>query len=559
MNFIKKSTLGLTLAVSCVFCGFAQNDVDVKTKTFIETTKNVDVGGLAFSYWDVSAIRKLATDCIMSIKPGNIPPEIVVMLSDILTQTGIMNIEGFAVSSAERKNGTYVIRQSLYSAPILQKGLIWDIYGQAPHEAETFKFLPDTTVAALSTDINLAEIHRFVLFNLTKNAPNEPLTIYNNIITKTTQLGLDFEKAVTSIRSITLSISNDGVNYIFPGISGYTYVLETSDPALFKTFEKIVMQNDPASCVNGEIIAPLDPAINMTIFPVAEKYIVFTTEPSVVKNVISGKTKNLTQSPEYIEVSKGIPAQANSFVFISGKIGRMINLIASMNPEINNIVDMDKLTQAIGIEKPTYGIALRNENGFISVVNTGSLAFAMLANYGYANISTSAPVMAGMLLPALSSVRGKATHANCINNQKQLIIGMKMYSSDHNDNFPAGDGMEGFAELKKEGYLRNDTLFICPSDKVKDDVKSPYIYIGGAHESFSPDVPLIFDSPLNYHNGKYSFAFIDGHVETIPMPQAANVSAMVKQFLSIRSLPKKESEHLIKRAAEIDKKLGYTK
>ncbi|MFM8360893.1 MAG: hypothetical protein ACKOET_20265, partial [Verrucomicrobiota bacterium] len=41
--------------------------------------------------------------------------------------------------------------------------------------------------------------------------------------------------------------------------------------------------------------------------------------------------------------------------------------------------------------------------------------------------------LAGMLLPALSKAKQKATGAACINNQKQLTLGWYMYADDNND------------------------------------------------------------------------------------------------------------------------------
>jgi prepilin-type N-terminal cleavage/methylation domain-containing protein len=42
-------------------------------------------------------------------------------------------------------------------------------------------------------------------------------------------------------------------------------------------------------------------------------------------------------------------------------------------------------------------------------------------------------ILAGMLLPALSRAKLKATGAVCLNNQKQLILGFVMYAMDHED------------------------------------------------------------------------------------------------------------------------------
>src|SRR5215475_13071471 len=42
-------------------------------------------------------------------------------------------------------------------------------------------------------------------------------------------------------------------------------------------------------------------------------------------------------------------------------------------------------------------------------------------------------ILAGMLLPALSRSKLKATNAACLNNQKQLLLGFALYADDNAD------------------------------------------------------------------------------------------------------------------------------
>jgi len=42
-------------------------------------------------------------------------------------------------------------------------------------------------------------------------------------------------------------------------------------------------------------------------------------------------------------------------------------------------------------------------------------------------------ILAAMLLPALSSAKGKAKRTQCVNNNKQLAVGMQMYVTDNRD------------------------------------------------------------------------------------------------------------------------------
>jgi len=45
-------------------------------------------------------------------------------------------------------------------------------------------------------------------------------------------------------------------------------------------------------------------------------------------------------------------------------------------------------------------------------------------------------ILAGMLLPALSRAKAKATGISCMNNSRQLMMAWKLYGADNNDRFP---------------------------------------------------------------------------------------------------------------------------
>ena len=45
-------------------------------------------------------------------------------------------------------------------------------------------------------------------------------------------------------------------------------------------------------------------------------------------------------------------------------------------------------------------------------------------------------ILAGMLLPALAKAKSQAQKTNCINNQKQLVLAVHMYTDDNDDYMP---------------------------------------------------------------------------------------------------------------------------
>lgn len=78
--------------------------------------------------------------------------------------------------------------------------------------------------------------------------------------------------------------------------------------------------------------------------------------------------------------------------------------------------------------------------GLVKVKNSGGtlkgdgLAIAGIAVSGFFLIML--PVWAAMLLPALAAAKQKAQTINCMNNEKQLALAIRIYTNDNSDHFP---------------------------------------------------------------------------------------------------------------------------
>ncbi len=86
-------------------------------------------------------------------------------------------------------------------------------------------------------------------------------------------------------------------------------------------------------------------------------------------------------------------------------------------------------------------------------------------------------ILASMLLPALSRAKAKARDISCINNLKQLDLGLRLWSGDMGDKYPwdldtsvggssgSPDWTDHFRVLSNE--LRNVKILSCPGDAEK--------------------------------------------------------------------------------------------
>ena len=68
-----------------------------------------------------------------------------------------------------------------------------------------------------------------------------------------------------------------------------------------------------------------------------------------------------------------------------------------------------------------------------------------------------AAILAGLLLPALAVSKAKAQRIQCANNLRQIGFACRMYSADHEGQFPAG--YDQLAEV-----LASTKVLICPAD-----------------------------------------------------------------------------------------------
>jgi hypothetical protein len=66
-------------------------------------------------------------------------------------------------------------------------------------------------------------------------------------------------------------------------------------------------------------------------------------------------------------------------------------------------------------------------------------------------------IMAGLLLPAMASAKDKAQAIHCMNNLRQVSLGLRIYSMAHNGTLPPD-----FLSMSNE--LGSPIILICPSD-----------------------------------------------------------------------------------------------
>lgn len=74
-------------------------------------------------------------------------------------------------------------------------------------------------------------------------------------------------------------------------------------------------------------------------------------------------------------------------------------------------------------------------------------------------------LLAGLLLPVLSSAKEKAKRISCLNNMRQLDLALNLYSSYVEGRFPHRSNVDRWPDALLDEYQATN-LLVCPSDRV---------------------------------------------------------------------------------------------
>jgi hypothetical protein len=141
------------------------------------------------------------------------------------------------------------------------------------------------------------------------------------------------------------------------------------------------------------------------------------------------------------------------------------------------------------------------------------------------------PIYAAMLLPALAAAKQKAEAINCVNNEKQLILAMRVYSAVHTNQLPPAatwcDAIKDSVGSEKTfkcfaansssrcDYAFNVRLDGLDEGKIAPNTVEFFESDGGWNANGGPE--LMISKPR--HARVFVVAFADGSVQQLPESQ----------------------------------------
>ena len=170
-------------------------------------------------------------------------------------------------------------------------------------------------------------------------------------------------------------------------------------------------------------------------------------------------------------------------------------------------------------------------------------------------------ILAAILFPVFARAREKARQTSCLNNQKQLGLGLLMYAQDYDEklfNYWINNALGGtYWYVLIQPYLKNTQIQLCPSASGSRSYPCDYgfnhVYLGyralaeisepastfAFGETFGMMYlgrPSLDDANTVYdrHNEGANYSFCDGHAKALRSSEVDCATGLTKYYVAAR-------------------------
>ncbi|MGP8201328.1 MAG: hypothetical protein ACLQU4_17700 [Limisphaerales bacterium] len=455
---LQKSILRiLPLAVLALFCGCQKHEeklavptlagprpaiVSAEKTSFDEVTAKLDKGGNLYLYLSTEQALSGLSGKIAGFSNimGNLPGvtgdqnqtigRVINVATACLKDSGIEQISGVGMSSIARERGFYYGKLIVHHYPGQNAGAIWSMLGKAPHPLQELDLLPESTVLATFTDLDVLlvwnNVHKHLelleIPAVTDAMQNWPAQFHK-------MTGLDFDDVLASLggnygviftldeqKKVTLPIPGAPMEIPSPGLA---IVAKVNSDVIFNRID--------ALCKSNPLVVRVDTAdlrmrtMNLPIpLPVELRpsiarsgdYLLLATSDTLVQEILAvkaGKAKGFKSTAEFAKLSQGVPEDGNIFSLVADRFVKAMMQIQQQsltNKGTMTAAQIDAMQRAFhtGTNYGSYSVGVNGPEGWEGSANGPQSAQTVLIG-GAIGIA----VMAAMVVPTLIKAH-QATH-----------------------------------------------------------------------------------------------------------------------------------------------------
>jgi len=466
-----------------------------------------------------------------------------------LKKNGFYAIRGVGMSVVPRVSGDNRIKMFLSRDPKAAGLPLWrGLVGYKRRKLAGTDFLPSDTVLARVGSGELSEIWKLIRQAVKELVPPKGAAEFDKEIAKISAgLGMDIDKLIQSAgdegfislqfsRLANIQVPAAGGSLIEIPTPSLLIGLKMKDDSLVKLIEKhlaVLAQSGQMPIGSTQvgtttiksIVVPLPlPLPLQPAYASHNGYFLLGSNPETVSKAVTAfeKKDGLTATADYKKAFAGLPVENNGIVYAHPRFAEVLAKIqkaaldsAGKKPgaagnKAEEAAFMEAIMKIGDMGKPQSSamVLLNLKDGVLTAgTSTGGgkeiVAATMIAPMG---------IMAGMLLPAISSAREKARRTACMSNLAQMGKASILYSMDHDEKYPP--------DLKSLGTIMSfANTYVCkssghkPGDMATVDQWTDYILVGNLRASDSARAVLAFCKPESHKGKGTNVLYVDGSVQ----------------------------------------------
>jgi hypothetical protein len=370
--------------------------------TFWQVTSKLDQGGEAFAYFHAEKVSQ-ALQAVMDGLKKNVSalPEArqlqakqgLDMMDLMFKGYGLEEISGLGYSSFAVKPGLHRVRFVIHHRLGKNKGLIWNIAGQAPRSLDEIELLPADTALAFVSDYNFAKLIEWLgqLGQKIGVKDQQGQSMEQGVAMMKSGLqaiGIDADRLLKSYggrlgflltldpeKRVTLPLGAKPLSIPEPA---FALLLRVNDAYLFDTLKTKLTAtgHNKASEEKGikKIVFPRFPAPFPFEPVIAQKgeWLLLASRNSLVEDVFNGQGPRLSGSDDFREMAYKLPRSGNGFGYASPLLPRLVAQMLRENMAAFPVPSaLEKITAFIEKSKGFCQVWENSDQGLVYTINHG--------------------------------------------------------------------------------------------------------------------------------------------------------------------------------------------